>query len=283
MNTQTFACKIGNRSKIVSVLYSLLLLTNLTYANNQNQEQCSAPLYNQTSTAKTELCKKKYYQSIIFDLGGVLATFSVNKTIARMRAEGKTIPDEVAEKIALLHSFQEHRDFDRGTLSREDYFLKVTLKMFQDEKYLDLVSEILDGAQKDLKLDDQGILLLNILKQFGYKVYLLSNMNATAQQYIINQSPDFFSLFDGVTLSYQVKAVKPEPAIYRALLETYKLNPEECLFLDDLEGNIEAGKQMGIDGIVFKNAAQALTDLMDLNVLPKMIFPAGHNRDFFCL
>lgn len=241
----------------------------MAYASNPIQEQPVAPLYSQTPCTKPEICKEKYYRCIIFDLGGVLATFNVQKTIDRLRAEGKKISDEVAKKFSLLHSLQEHRDFDRGTLSRNDYFLKVTLKLFQDEKYLDLVSEILGGAQQDLKLDDNGILLLKTLKQFGYEVYLLSNMNSDAQQHIMNQSPDFFKLFDGVTLSYQVKAVKPEPAIYKALLETYKLKPEECLFLDDLAGNIEAGKKMGIDGIVFKNIDQALTDLMNMNVLPK--------------
>ena len=45
-------------------------------------------------------------------------------------------------------------------------------------------------------------------------------------------------------------AVKPEPEIYRCLLDTYMLNPRECIFLDDKEANIAGANACGIDGIV---------------------------------
>ena len=44
---------------------------------------------------------------------------------------------------------------------------------------------------------------------------------------------------------------KPDPAIYRYLFQTYGLNPEECFFIDDLKANIETGKKLGMDGIIF--------------------------------
>lgn len=45
--------------------------------------------------------------------------------------------------------------------------------------------------------------------------------------------------------------VKPDPGIYLYLFQTYGLKPEECFFIDDLEDNIEAGRKLGMDGIVF--------------------------------
>ena len=44
---------------------------------------------------------------------------------------------------------------------------------------------------------------------------------------------------------------KPDPAIYRYLFETFSLNPRECFFIDDLEENIEIGRSLGMDGLVF--------------------------------
>lgn len=44
---------------------------------------------------------------------------------------------------------------------------------------------------------------------------------------------------------------KPDPAIYRYLFETYSLNPEESFFIDDLEANVEAGRALGMEGIIY--------------------------------
>ena len=55
--------------------------------------------------------------------------------------------------------------------------------------------------------------------------------------------------------------VKPEPGIYRALLEDYDLKAEECVFLDDRAENIEAAKVLGIHGIVVESYKQAVKEL----------------------
>lgn len=57
--------------------------------------------------------------------------------------------------------------------------------------------------------------------------------------------------FSGVVFSAPLKTAKPDPAIYQYLFRTYSLKPEECFFIDDLEQNIEAGKSLGMDGIIF--------------------------------
>ena len=53
------------------------------------------------------------------------------------------------------------------------------------------------------------------------------------------------------------KIGKPDLRIYQILLERYGLKAEECVFIDDRQGNIDAGKQVGIRGILFKNCEQA--------------------------
>ena len=58
-------------------------------------------------------------------------------------------------------------------------------------------------------------------------------------------------MFDGEVVSCEEHTVKPEPQIYRILLERYGLQPDETLFIDDRRANIEAAEALGIHGRLF--------------------------------
>lgn len=55
--------------------------------------------------------------------------------------------------------------------------------------------------------------------------------------------------------------IKTEPGIYRYLLDTWHLVPEETVFLDDRRENIEAAESFGINGIIFENYEQGKREL----------------------
>ena len=83
-----------------------------------------------------------------------------------------------------------------------------------------------------------------LLKEKGYHTYVLSNACNRFYGYF----PRFYDLntFEGVVVSSDVKMIKPNPAIYEYILKAYNLNPEECLFIDDMEANIEAAERAGM-------------------------------------
>ena len=87
------------------------------------------------------------------------------------------------------------------------------------------------------------------IKQKGYGIYVLSNACSSFYDYF----PRFteVSYFDGVMVSSDVHMVKPEKEIYELFLQTYNLNPEECLFIDDRPENIEGAQQANINGYIF--------------------------------
>ena len=66
--------------------------------------------------------------------------------------------------------------------------------------------------------------------------------------------PDFapFDFFDGIVVSADLHMVKPDIRIYQSLLEKFHLLSEECLFIDDLEENVEGAKQAGMSGEIFR-------------------------------
>lgn len=111
-----------------------------------------------------------------------------------------------------------------------------------------------------------GMHILQQVRQKGFKTYILSNMIEEWYQ-VLNQRFSVFNQFDGVILSCRVNAAKPAPDIYHALLKTYSLKPEECLFLDDKEENIEAGKRLGIDDVICQDYQHVRTVLKNMAIL----------------
>ena len=64
-------------------------------------------------------------------------------------------------------------------------------------------------------------------------------------------------------ISSEEKVIKPEPEIYQRLFDKFNLKPEECIFADDRAENIEGGRRLGLDGIVFKDAKQYERELRE--------------------
>ncbi|MDE5718684.1 MAG: HAD-IA family hydrolase [Lachnospiraceae bacterium] len=77
---------------------------------------------------------------------------------------------------------------------------------------------------------------------------------------------DFLPHMDGGILSYEDKVIKPMPEIYQLLIDRYGLTPEECVFLDDTQRNLDGAEKFGIHTILFKNQAQAIEELERLGV-----------------
>ncbi len=87
------------------------------------------------------------------------------------------------------------------------------------------------------------------LKALGLKLYLLSN--ASIQQCKYHDRIPGTEYFDGRIVSAEHKLIKPQREIYQLLLDTYGLQAEECLFIDDSPLNVEGAYCVGIRGIVF--------------------------------
>ena len=87
------------------------------------------------------------------------------------------------------------------------------------------------------------------LKARGYKLYGLSNWCSTI--YRVMKEYKIFNLLDGFVVSSDYQVIKPDPAIYRVLLDKYDLKAEECVFADDRADNVEAAQQVGMQAIVF--------------------------------
>lgn len=117
-------------------------------------------------------------------------------------------------------------------------------------------------AGQAMHRQDYAIPWIQELKRRGKNVFYLSNYSAfsiKANRDVL----DFLPYMDGGIFSYQVKVVKPNPEIYRLLCEKYNLNPEECLFTDDMPDNIAAAKKYGFHAVLFERYEKSYPAVME--------------------
>jgi epoxide hydrolase-like predicted phosphatase len=84
----------------------------------------------------------------------------------------------------------------------------------------------------------------------AYKTGVLSNADSTLR-YRLRETRGIFDLFDDVVCSADVGMAKPDPRIYELSASRLGLDPDECVFVDDLESNVEAARAAGMHGVHF--------------------------------
>jgi putative hydrolase of the HAD superfamily len=82
-----------------------------------------------------------------------------------------------------------------------------------------------------------------------YRTAVLSNADTTLTQRL--HDVGIHDLFDAVVCSADVRIAKPEPRIYPLAAEALGLPPAECIFIDDLEANVEAARAAGMQALQF--------------------------------
>ncbi|HEY6503192.1 MAG TPA: HAD family phosphatase [Chitinophagaceae bacterium] len=101
-----------------------------------------------------------------------------------------------------------------------------------------------------------------------YKIYALTNWQAGLFDIALVRY-NFLHWFDGRVVSGEEKTRKPFPEFYHRLLDRYRVNPAEALFIDDSLRNVKAAEALGITSIHFESPVQLKTKLMQLGILPE--------------
>lgn len=105
--------------------------------------------------------------------------------------------------------------------------------------------------------------LLLQLHAAGTPLYALTNWN---QETFVHarERYEWLERFLGIVVSGDERVVKPEPAIYRTLLDRYGLTPEACLFIDDSAANVAGALAVGMQALQFHDPVQLREELRRL-------------------
>lgn len=190
-------------------------------------------------------------KNVIFDVGGVLLEWNPAKFLKQMELPSHFV--QVFESLLwAMH--------DGGLVSREELVAKLP-EHVDREVFLCCIKKLAPF----LAPIPETIDLLHALRRKGYKVYILSNMPEEMHQEL-TQLHDFFAYPEGQLFSYQVKAIKPQPQIYEALLQRYKLYPKESVFIDDRLDNVVAAERLQIKAIHCLSPLQVRKELEALGI-----------------
>ena len=99
---------------------------------------------------------------------------------------------------------------------------------------------------------------------WGFAVSLFAQSKSDKTFTYAYEHFDCLKLTDGGVISYQEKIVKPEPEIYRRLIERYALDSAACVFLDDSPANCQGAEAFGIRTILVQDRAAARRELREL-------------------
>ncbi|HEX9860690.1 MAG TPA: HAD family phosphatase [Nitrospirota bacterium] len=201
-------------------------------------------------------------KAVFFDLGKVILSFSHDDIVGRLLS----CADPDSRRPDELHRYLFDMEdglcnlYDAGLISSEDFYKEIDSRFNTGVDYngfVPLWNGIFEGIP--------GV--PEIIREVRRKrpVYLLSNINELHWEHIRGRY-QVLSELDGLVLSCEVKARKPEPAIYRVAMETAGVGPGESIFVDDLQINIDAARSHGIKGIAFTGLDRLRADLTALGL-----------------
>lgn len=196
-------------------------------------------------------------KNIVFDFGGVLLEYNLERTFARHGVSEEQAHAFITEVLTLKNNNQ----IDLG-LKPVDYFMNLWRQQWPqlkeafdvyEEHYTDFYANEMEGM----------VSLMRELTSRGYRLYGLSNWESRVER-VIRLVPEPFSLMQGYMISYQVHLLKPHREIFDLFCKTFAVRPGECLFIDDRADNIQGAIAAGWQGIVFESTGKLRTDLQNL-------------------
>ena len=204
-----------------------------------------------TPKMQTRFEETGMYKNIIFDLGGVMVDFDP-KTYLVDRFCNAEVEEQVSQ---LTFESEEWKLLDAGLITRSEANLRMLARAKEYGRAFE-VQGVLDDWMHILRPRRRMQELVRKLKSRGYCVYYLSNIPEDVLDFLTER--DLRGLFDGGVASCEVHINKPDPRIYKALLDKYQLKAGESVFIDDRLENVQAAFRLGFAGIQMKDSVGTL-------------------------
>lgn len=182
-------------------------------------------------------------KNLLFDLGGVIMDIRRLNCVASFERLGMKDADNFL-----------------GEYSQKGPFLQLEEGAISEEQFRDAVRQFIAGEVTDEQIDSAfcdflvGIpkYRLEQLRQLkkSYNIYMLSNTNSIMWRSRIaedfrQEGLEREDYFDGIVTSFEARSIKPDAKIFHTVVEKLGINPDETLFLDDSQKNLDAAAQLG--------------------------------------
>jgi epoxide hydrolase-like predicted phosphatase len=194
-------------------------------------------------------------KAVFFDLGGVI-----------VRTEFQAPRQQLADRLGM-----DYDDLNKIVFDSESSGRASLGQITPDEHWTSVIQRLKRPASEVSFIRDEffaGDIVDRTLVEYirslrgKYKTGLISNAWSDLRDFIVREK--FDDAFDGLIISAEVGAMKPDPKIFRIALERFGVSPSEAVFVDDFPVNIEGCEKVGMKGIHFKDPESAMQQLKEL-------------------
>jgi len=187
------------------------------------------------------------YRAILMDLGRVLIHFDFASGYRRLEELCPYSTEEIRRRIATTDlAFR----FESGLMDPPDFHARLCALLDLNLDYPGFCT-VWNSIFREVLLPESMIEGL----ARSYRLVVVSNTNPIHFE-MVRQKYPVLRHFHETALSYQVKAMKPRPEIYREAVRLAGCGAGECFYTDDIPAYTEAARRLGIDAVTFESAAQ---------------------------
>jgi 2-haloacid dehalogenase len=192
-------------------------------------------------------------KAVVFDLGGVLIDWDPRYLYRKLLADEAAVEDFLATVCTPEWNAEQDRGrpFAEGVAELvERHPLHAAAIAAYHERWPEMLGGEIPGTVE----------VLAELRATGVPLYALTNWSAETFG-IARERFEFLEWFDGVLVSGEERLIKPDPAIFRLLLDRFGLDPGTTFYVDDAEANVAAAAALGFDAVRFTGPERLRRDL----------------------
>jgi putative hydrolase of the HAD superfamily len=198
-------------------------------------------------------------KAVIFDFGNVICSFDNRIFIRKISIHSPYSEEELFERIYEIGGIVE--PFETGEIGSVEFFdmMKKFCKLDMEmEDFKEAFTTIFTPIPETVEL-------IKKLKE-RYKIALLSNTNEWDHEHAIKEV-EIYPLFDAVTTSYEVGVKKPDERIYIDCLEKLGLEPEKCIYIDDIKAYADKATELGMTGYQYTDGNKLISLIRGLGLI----------------
>ncbi|KPD03838.1 glucose-1-phosphatase [Moellerella wisconsensis] len=179
----------------------------------------------------------------IFDMGNVIIDIDFNRVFQKWSDLSGTPVEDIAEKFTFGETFKLHEcgkisDMEFAEYLCEEIGVSLSFEQFAQGWHAIFVS-----------LRPEVIDIMDKLREQGNRVIVLSNTNRLHLDYWPQHYPEIAAAADFLYLSQDLGMRKPDPEIFKYVLQSEEFEPQQAVFFDDVKENVDAAKKLGINAV----------------------------------
>lgn len=183
-------------------------------------------------------------KSLLCDIGGVLLKVDFSVAMKAICSASGLDEEAIRKRIFLSGIKDEH---DSGLIGPYDFYKRI---MTKEEVPFSVFTTIWNGIFRENRE------MVDYIKTLAgnYRLFIASNTDPIHYDCFTSQY-QWFSLFEGLGLSFRLKSMKPSPEFYLKLCREFGIDTRDALFVDDLSENVDAADRLGIRSHLFTDVA----------------------------